>query len=330
MTNPVGRRDFITLLAGAAAGWPRAARAQQPASRTVGFLNSTSPDPSLQRVAAFRRGLNELGYVERRNLAIEFRWAGNQARELPRLVADLVRRQVAVIVATGSTASALAAKRATSTIPIVFEVGRDAVAAGLVDSSGGSGGNLTGISLNIEALAQAQLNLLREVIPKASKVAVFINPENPNPEAQARLEAAAGALGMQILALNASPGSGFDLPFIRLVQQRADALLVSNDSLFLEWRQKIISLAEYHSVPTIYASRAFAAAGGLMSYGASIVEGYHQVGVYVGRILDGDMPSDLPIVSSTKFEFVINITTARTLGMNLPQALLSRANEVIE
>jgi len=329
MTNPVGRRDFITLVAGAAAGWPLAARAQLPASRTIGFLNSTSPDPSLQRVAAFRRGLNELGYVERRNLAIEFRWAGNQARELPRLAADLVRRQVAVIVATGSTASALAAKRATSTIPIVFEVGRDAAAAGLVENPG-AGGNLTGISLNVEMLAQAQLNLLREVIPKASKVAMFVNPENPNPEAQARLEAAAGPLGMQILALNASPGGGFDLPFMRLVQQRADALLVENDSLFLEWRQKIISLAEYHAVPTIYASRAYPAAGGLMSYGASIIEGYHQVGVYVGRILNGDKPSDLPVVRSTKFELVINITTARTLGMNLPQAVLSRANEVIE
>jgi putative ABC transport system substrate-binding protein len=329
MTNPVGRRDFITLVAGAAAGWPLAARAQPPAGRTIGFLNSTSPDPSLQRVAAFRRGLNELGYVERRNLAIEFRWAGNQARELPRLAADLVRRQVAVIVATGSTASALAAKRATSTIPIVFEVGRDAVAAGLVDNPG-AGGNVTGISLNVEMLAQAQLNLLREVVPKASKVAVFVNPENPNPEAQARLAAAASPLGIQILALNASQGSGFDLPFMRLVQQRADALLVENDSLFLEWRQKIISLAEYHSVPTIYASRAYPAAGGLMSYGASIVDGYHQVGVYVGRILNGDKPSDLPLVSSTKFELVINITTARTLGMNLPQAVLSRANEVIE
>jgi putative ABC transport system substrate-binding protein len=329
MTNPVGRRDFITLVAGAAAGWPLAARAQQPAGRTIGFLNSTSPDPSLQRVAAFRRGLNELGYVERRNLAIEFRWAGNQARELPRLAADLVRRQVSVIVATGSTASALAAKRATSTIPVVFEVGRDAVAAGLVENPGG-GGNLTGISLNVEMLAQAQLNLLREVIPKASKVGVFINPENPNPEAQARLEAAATPLGIQILALNASQGSGFDLPFMRLVQQRADALLVENDSLFLEWRQKIISLAEYHSIPTIYASRAYPAAGGLMSYGASLVEGYHQVGVYVGRILNGDKLSDLPVVSSTKFELVINITTARTLGMNLPQAVLSRANEVIE
>ena len=329
MTNPVGRRDFITLVAGAAAGWPLAARAQPPDGRTIGFLNSTSPDPSLQRTAAFRRGLNELGYVERRNLEIEFRWAGNQTRELPRLAADLVRRQVAVIVATGSTASALAAKRATSTIPIVFEVGRDAVAAGLIDSPG-AGGNLTGISLNVEMLAQAQLDLVREVIPKASRVAVFVNPENPNPEAQARLEAAAGPLGMQILALNASPGGGFDLPFMRLVQQRADALLVENDSLFLEWRQKIISLAEYHAVPTIYASRAYPAAGGLMSYGASIIEGYHQVGVYVGRILNGDKPSDLPVVRSTKFELVINITTARTLGMNLPQALLSRANEVIE
>jgi putative ABC transport system substrate-binding protein len=330
MTSTLRRRDFIALSAGAAAAWPLDARAQPPASRVIGFLNSTSPDPSLQRVAAFRRGLSEFGYAERQNVAIEFRWAGNQTHELPRLAADLVRRQVAVLAASGSTACALAAKRATSMIPIVFEIGSDPVAAGLVDSLGGSDRNLTGISLNVTALAQAQLRLLRELIPKASTVALFLNPDNPNPGAQARVESAGRALGMQTLVLNVSKDTGFDAPFTRLVQQHADALLIGNDPFFLEWRQKIISLAEYHSVPTVYALRAYAEAGGLISYGTSIIEGYHQLGVYVGRILNGEKPGALPVVNSTTFKLVINVTTARTLGLDLPQALLSRADEVIE
>ncbi|HEY7302279.1 MAG TPA: ABC transporter substrate-binding protein [Xanthobacteraceae bacterium] len=330
MTISVRRRDFLTLLGGAAVISPLRARAQQPSSPVIGFLNGTSPDPSLRRVAAFRRGLSELGYEQPRNLAIEVRWAGYQSYELPRLAAELVRRQVAVIAATGSTAAALAAKRASATIPIVFEIGGDPVAAGLLDSLSGSGGNLTGISLNVTALAQAQMQALRELKPKASLLAVFVDTDNPNPGAQARVEAAARAAGLQTLAINVSRESGFDEPFMRLVQQHADALLVGNDPFFLEWRQKIIALAEYHEVPTIYASRAFAAAGGLISCGASIVEGYHQVGVYVGRILNGDKPGDLPVVNSNKFKLAINITTARTLGLSLPQALLSRADEVIE
>jgi ABC-type uncharacterized transport system substrate-binding protein len=330
MTSSLRRREFLTLFGGAAAAWPLAAQAQQPTNPLIGFLNSTSPDPSLQRVAAFRAGLNDLGYVERRDLGIEFRWAGNQDYELPRLAADLVRRQVAVIAATGSTASALAAKRATSTVPIVFEIGGDPVATGLVSSLGASGSNLTGVSLNVAELAQAQLNLVREMLPKATILALFVNPDHPNPGAQARVETAARAVGMRTLVLNVSKESGFDVPFMRLVQERADALLVGNDPFFLEWRQKIISLAEYHSVPTIYPFHPYAAAGGLISYGTSIVDGYHQVGVYVGRILKGEKPGDLPVVNSSKFKLVINITTARTLGLDLPQALLSRADEVIE
>jgi putative ABC transport system substrate-binding protein len=247
------------------------------------------------------------------------------------MAADLVRRHVTIIAATGSTASALAAKRTTSTIPIVFEIGGDPVATGLVDSPDGSGGNMTGVSLNIAALAQRQLELLREVIPKTSTVAVFLNPDNRNSAAQkARVEAAARTMGMQTLVLDVNKESGFDRPFMTLQQRGADALFVSNDPYFLEWRQEIVSLAARYSVPTIYASRAFVAAGGLMSYGASLSDGYHQVGIYVGRILKGEKPGDLPVVSSNKFQLAINATTAWALGLNPPAALLSRADEVIQ
>jgi putative ABC transport system substrate-binding protein len=324
------RRELITLLGGAAVAWPLAARAQQPAMPVIGFLNSTSPDPSLQRAAAFRQGLNDVGFVDRQNVAILFRWAEFQDYQLPRLAADLVRQQVAVIAATGSTASALAAKQATSTIPIVFEIGGDPVTAGLLDNLDQPGGNLTGVSLNAAALGQNQLNLVRELIPKASTIAVFVNPSNPNSGTQARIEAAARTIGMRTLVLKVSRESGFDQPFGTLVQQRADALLVGNDPFFLEWRNKIISLAELHAVPTIYSSRAYVSAGGLMSYGISTIEGYHQVGVYVGRILKGDKAADLPVVNSIKFKLAINITTARALGLTVPAALLTRADEVIE
>jgi len=324
-----GRRRFISLL-GAAAAWPLTARAQ-PSIPVIGFLNSTSPDPTLQRVQAFRQGLNQLGYVGGQNVAIELRWAENQRYRLQSLVADLVRRQVAVIAATGGTSAALAAKHATSTIPIVFEIGGDPIASGLVEDINGSRGNLTGISLNIIALAQSQLELLRKFMPKASLVAMFVNPDNPNSAAQqARIEAAARAVGMQTLILYVNKETGFDQPFMTLVGRRADALFVSNDSFFLEWRREIVALAALHSVPTIYAQRAYAADGGLMSYGASIIEGYHQVGVYVGRILKGERPADLPIVNSTKFKLAINVTTARTLNLDLPSALLASADEVIQ
>jgi putative ABC transport system substrate-binding protein len=323
------RREFITLVGGAAA-WPLTAGAQQPAMPVIGFLNSTSPDPSLQRAAAFRQGLTDVGYIDRQNVAIVFRWAEFQDYQLPKLAADLVRQPVAVIAATGSTASALAAKGATSTIPIVFEIGGDPITAGLVDDLNRPGGNLTGISLNAAALVQNQLNLVRELIPKAATVAVFVNPNNPNSGTQARIEAAARALGMRTVVLNVSRESGFDQPFATLVRQRADALLIGNDPFFLEWRAKIITLAEHHAVPTIYSSRAYVAAGGLMSYGISITEGYHQVGVYVGRILKGDKPADLPVVNSIKFKSVINVTTARTLNLDIPPAVLTRADEVIQ
>jgi len=330
MTNSsVGRRKFISLLGGAAAAWPIVVRAQ--ALPVVGFLNSTSPDPTLQRVAAFRQGLNEFGYMGGQNVAIEFRWAENQSYRLQNLVGDLVRRRVAIIAATGGTAAALAAKQATGTIPIVFEIGGDPIANGLVDNINEPGGNLTGVSLNIVALAQRQFELLRSFKPKASLVAMFLNPDNPNSGAQqARVEAAAHAIGMETLILYVNKETGFDQPFMMLVQRHADALFVSNDSFFLEWRREIVALAALHSVPTIYAQRAYVADGGLMSYGASIIDGYRQVGAYVGRILKGEKPGDLPVLNSTKFKLSINVATARTLGLDLSPALVASADEVIQ
>jgi putative tryptophan/tyrosine transport system substrate-binding protein len=330
------RRQFITLLGGAAAlggtaaAWPLAARAQRPAMPVIGFLNSTSPDPILQRAASFRQGLADQGFVDRQNVSIVFRWAEFQDYQLPKLAADLVHQQVAVIAATGSTASALAAKRASGTIPVVFEMGGDPITAGLVDDLNQPGGNLTGVSMNTATLGQSQLDLVRELIPKASTVAVFVNPGNPNSGTQARIEAAARAIGMRTLVLNVSRENGFDQPFQTLLRQRADALLVGNDPFFLEWRAKIVSLAELHAVPTIYSSRVYVAAGGLMSYGVSITEGYRQVGAYVGRILKGEKPAELPIVNSIKFRSAINMTTARTLNLDVPQSVLSKVDEVIQ
>jgi putative ABC transport system substrate-binding protein len=331
------RRQFITLVGGAAAAlggtaavWPLAARAQRPAMPVIGFLNSSSPDPTLQRAASFRQGLTDQGFVDRQNVSIVFRWAEFQDYQLPKLAADLVRQQVAVIAATGATASALAAKRASATIPVVFEMGGDPITAGLVDDLNQPGGNLTGVSMNAAALGQSQLNLVRELIPKASTVAVFVNPGNPNSGTQARVEAAARAIGMRTLVLNVSRENGFDQPFETLVQQHADALVVGNDPFFLEWRAKIVSLAELHAVPTIYSSRVYVAAGGLMSYGISITEGYRQVGAYVGRILKGEKPAELPIVNTIKFRSAINMTTARALNLDVPQAVLGKVDEVIQ
>jgi len=247
MTNCFDRRHILSFLGSSVVAWPLVARAEGDAP-VIGFLNSASPDPTLQRVAAFRKGLSEMGF-ERQAAAVEFRWAENQIYRLPGMAADLVRRHVTIIAATGGTASALAAKRATSTIPIVFEIGGDPIATGLVDSPDGSGGNITGVSLNIDALAQRQFELLREVIPKASTVAVFLNPDNRNsPGQKARVEAAARVVGMQTLALDVNKESGFDRPFMTLQQRGADALFVANDPYFLEWRQEIVSLAARYSV----------------------------------------------------------------------------------
>ncbi len=306
------------------------ARAQQAAMPVIGFVNSTAPDQSLRRASAFRQGLGEMGFVERRNVMIEYRWAENQVDRLPRLAADLVHRPVDVIATTGGTVSARAAKQATSTIPVVFEIGGDPIAAGLVDNLGRPGGNVTGISLNAVALAPKQLELLRELNPKATKIGVLINPDNPNSVTQGRVEAAARAIGLQTLFLNVTNETGFDAPFTALVQQHADALLVGNDPFLINWRDKIVALAAHHRVPTIFAFGDYAAAGGLISYGASIPDAYRHVGVYTGRILKGEKPADLPVIVSTKFELVINITTARTLRLDVPPALLARADRVIE
>ena len=323
------RREFVTLLGGAALAWPLAARAQV-GTPVIGFLNGTSPDPALQRAAAFRAGLSEVGFVDRKNVAIEFRWGNFQDYQLPRLAADLVRQGVSVIAASGSTATALAAKRATANIPIVFEIGGDPVAAGLVDKLEQPSGNLTGLSLNAASLGQNQLNLVRELVPKAATVAIFVNPANPYSGTRAGFEATARAAGLRTLILNVNGESGIDQPFATLAEQHADALLVGNDPFFLEWRSKIIALAERYGVPTLYSSRAYAAAGGLMSYGVSITEGYHQVGVYAGRLLKGEKPGDLPVVYSTTFKLAINLTTAHTLNLDVPPAVLARADEVIQ
>jgi putative ABC transport system substrate-binding protein len=330
MAITIGRRRFIAGLGGSALAWPLVARAQQSASPVVGFLSSTSPDQPLRRVAAFRQGLSDAGFVERRNVAIEFRWAENQAYQLPRLAADLVRRQVAVIATAGGTVSALAAKQATPAIPIVFEIGGDPVASGLVDNIARPSGNVTGVSMNAPAVGARQLDLLRELVPKASLIAVLSNPSNPNSGTQARVEAAARIAGMKTLILNVTNENGFDAPFMTLVQQRADALVVGNDPFFINWREKIIALAARYAVPTIYGFRDYAVAGGLMTYGPNVADAYRQVGVYVGRILGGEKPADLPVLLSNKFELAINVTTARTLGFSVPPSLLARADAVIE
>jgi putative tryptophan/tyrosine transport system substrate-binding protein len=324
------RREFMTALGGAAAAWPLGLRAQQPSMPIVGFLNGSSPDPLLGRAAAFREGLSEAGFVDRNTVSIIFRWAEYQEYQLPKLAADLVHQHVAVIAATGSTAAALAAKRTTSTIPIVFEVGGDPITSGLVDNLDRPGGNLTGVTTNAAAVGQNQLTLVRDLIPQAATVAVFVNPANPTSGGQGRIDTAARAVGMRTLVLNVSPESGFDGAFAKLAQQHVDALLVGNDPFFLEWRAKIISLAEHYAIPTLYSSRIYPASGGLVSYGGSITDNYQQVGNYVGRILKGDKPGDLPVVTSAKLKLVINQITARALNLNIPPAVLARADEVIQ
>jgi ABC-type uncharacterized transport system substrate-binding protein len=324
------RRKLVAGLGGAALACPSVLRAQPRAVPVVGFLNSTAPDPPLRRVASFRQGLSEAGFVERQNLSIQFRWAENQIYNLPRLVADLARQQVDVIATTGGTAPALAAKRATSTIPIVFEIGGDPITAGLVDSVEHPGNNVTGVSLNAGTMAPRQIELLREIKPDASLVAVLVNPDNPNSGTRARVEAAAQAAGLKTLVLTANNDNGLDLPFMTMAREKADGLLVSNDPFFFLWREKIVGLAARYHVPTIFTFRDYAVAGGLMSYGPSIADGYRQVGVYTGRILKGEKPGDLPIVQASKIEFVVNLTTARTLNFDLPPALLARADEVLQ
>jgi putative ABC transport system substrate-binding protein len=325
------RRDFILALGGAVA-WPLTARAQQAAVPVVGHLNPQSPDGATGRLRGFRQGLKEAGYVEGENLAIEYRWAEGQFDRLPALAAEVVRRQVSVIVATGGPASPMAAKAATTTIPIVFLASEDPVRLGLVASLARPGGNLTGINFLNSELAAKRLELLRELVPRAARVAVLVNPANATTaESQLReAQAAARAMGMQVQVLNASTSREINSAFASLARERPDALFVGGDGFFLSRHVQMVNLASRYAVPATYAERPFAEAGGLMSYGTSVTDAWRQVGVYAGRVLKGARPADLPVVQSSKFELVINAETARMLDLTIPSTLLSVADEVIE
>jgi putative ABC transport system substrate-binding protein len=329
----MNRREFITLFGCTAVVWPLEARAQQPAMPAIGVLSSASrDDPFTARILrSFRQGLGETGYVEGQNVVIEYRWAEGQYERFAPLAADLVRRPVAVIIAGGGMASALVAKAATTTIPIVFSTGGDPVKFGLVSGFNRPGGNLTGVTNLGNALAAKQLQLLREIMPKADAIAFLANPNNPIAEADTKdVQAAASVLGQQIHVLQASTPSGIDAAFATLVQQRAGGLLVAVDAFFNARINQLATLAIRHALPAIYANREFAAAGGLMSYGANVADGFRQIGVYTGRILKGEKPADLPVVQSTKFELVINLTTAKALGLTVSNQMQLLADEVIE
>ena len=324
------RRQFITFL-GSAVAWPLAARAQQPALPVIGYLGAQSPAAFASRLRAFRQGLGETGYVEGRNVAIEFQWAEGQQNRLSALAADLAGRRVAVIVAPGGAPAALAAKSATATIPIVFEMGADPIAMGLVGSLNRPGGNLTGVSsLNVEVTPK-RLEILHELVPTAAVVAVLINPTSPTADSQLRdLQAAARALGLQFHVLHAGTERDFDTVFVTLLQLRAGGLVVASDGFFGTHGEQLAALTVRHAVPAIHQSRDFSIAGGLISYGGNFVESHRLAGVYTGRILKGENPADLPVQLVTKFELFINLKAAKTLGITVPLSLLGRADEVIE
>jgi putative tryptophan/tyrosine transport system substrate-binding protein len=327
----VKRRDFITLLGGAAAVWPIAARGQQPVMPVIGYLNAGSPQPS-RPLSAFLKGLNEAGYVDGRNVTIQYRWGEGHNDRLPAMAADLVHNQVTVIAAT-STPAALAAKAATSTIPIVFETGGDPIQLGLVASLSRPGGNVTGAaSLAVEVIAAKGLELLHELIPAARVVGLLVNPSNPalaEPHEREVLSAAR-TLGLEVHVLNAGAERDFDGVFAKLVDLRAAGLIISADILFSSYCEQLAALTVRHAVPTVYTRREFAAAGGLLSYGSDITESYRLAGFYTGRVLKGEKPADLPVQQSTKVELILNLKTAKALGITVPLPLSGRADEVIE
>jgi putative tryptophan/tyrosine transport system substrate-binding protein len=327
----MNRRDFITLLGGGAVAWPLVARAQQSAMPVVGFLGTASAGPFANFVASFRRGLQETGFVEGRNVAIEYRWAEGQYDRVPALAADLVRRQVAVIVTVGGETSAAATMAATATIPIVFNVGADPVKLGLVTSLARPGGNATGVNIFTTELVEKRLGLLRDLVPAATTVAVLSNPNFAPAVANVReAEAAARAIGKVVVIFNASSVAEIETAFANIVQARSGALLVGADPFFNSRRGLIVALAARHAIPAIYEWREFAEAGGLISYGTSLVEAYRQQGIYAGRILQGEKPADLPIVQLSKFELIINLNTARALRLAIPPGVLAIADQVIE
>jgi putative ABC transport system substrate-binding protein len=324
----IGRRQFITLLGGAAAAWPLAARAQQPAMQVIGFLNTRSPQDAAHLAMAFRRGLSEHGFVDGQNVTIDFRWADGQYDRLPALAAELVRRSVKVLAATGGDPAALAAKAATSTIPIVF-ITSDPL--GLVASYNRPGGNATGINLLTITMEPKRLGILRDLMPQASTIAALVDPRFPTAGIQSRdIEEAGHAIGIQTEVFHASTDSEVNAAFQSIAQRRLPALLVSGSPFFDTRRSNLITLAAQYKLPTIYQFREYAMDGGLMSYGVNITDAYRQVGVYAGRILNGAKPADLPVLQPTKFEFLINLKTAKALGVTISDNLLSLADEVIE
>jgi putative ABC transport system substrate-binding protein len=326
------RRAFITLLGGAAAAWPLPVRAQQPAMPVIGFLHLTSLETNRENLSAFRRGLSQTGYLEDKNVAIEYRWAEGENDRLPIMAAELVQRQVSVIVVLETTNGALAAKAATQTIPIVFMQGADAVRIGLVDSLNRPGGNVTGFDLLLAETAGKRLELLLDLVPRAKTIAYLRNPSNPvYAESELReVQAAAQAVGMRLLLVNASRLSEIETAFADLVKQRVDALQVSGDGFLLTHPDQIVALAARNAIPAMYAWRQAMAVGGLVSYGTNILDAWRQAGIYAGRILKGEKPADLPVQQVTKIELIVNLKTARALNLDVPTSLLLRADEVIE